>query len=193
MHEAIIFLTTGFEEIEALTVLDVLRRGGCDAVSVSLAGGEAWVSGSHGITVKADMTYEALCEESHVSTATLLVLPGGPGTAAYHNHAPMLELLKTHHQAGGRIAAICAAPSVLGRLGILEGKTTVCYPSFEAELAGAKIGSKAVEQDGNIITSKGPATALLFALAVLREIKGRDVCKQVRRQMLEPQLRRAYA
>lgn len=202
MAEAFVFLTDGFEEVEALTVLDVLRRGGCEVLSVSLTGREC-VTGSHRIAVLADTLFDTqfnilLDTQSNHPCAqdcdanTMLILPGGPGTADYGKHDAFLRLLQEHHRRGGRIAAICAAPSVLGGLGLLHGKTAVCYPSFEPQLTGAVIGRRCVESDGMIITSKGPATALLFALEVLCALKGPAVMESVREQMLEPLLKDAY-
>ena len=182
MHSSIIFLPENFEEIEALTVLDILRRGELNIQSVSLTD-SLWVTGSHAITVKADCLYADLASHP-VSSDSLLVLPGGPGHVHYRQHQPLLDLLTAHHQSGGRIAAICAAPSVLGRLGILNGKTAVCYPSFEESLTGAIIGSRPVETDGNITTSQSAATALPFALELLRLLKGADTADAVGRQIL---------
>jgi len=167
MYEAIIFLTNGFEEIEAVAVIDILRRGGVNAVSVSLTG-ETEVTGSHNITVKADILFEDLkCTKEAV-----LILPGGPGTANYKNHAGLLELLKNHHSQCGKTAAICAAPTVLGMLGFLADKTAVCYPTLESQLGAAKISEGTTVTDGNITTSKCPATSIEFGLEILRIIKG---------------------
>jgi 4-methyl-5(b-hydroxyethyl)-thiazole monophosphate biosynthesis len=165
--EAIIFLTNGFEEIEAIAALDILRRGGVKAASVSLTG-ETEVTGSHDITVKADMLFGELKD----TAGAMLILPGGPGTANYKNHDGLLELLKSHHSKGGKIAAICAAPTVLGMLGILADKTAVCYPTLEAQLNAAHIGKGTTVSDGNITTSKCPATSIEFGLELLRIIKG---------------------
>ena len=183
MYEAIIFLTEGFEEIEAVTVIDVLRRGGCIAASVSLTGAQ-YVAGAQNIIVKADMTFTSFIRNAAWSSETVIVLPGGRGTVNYKTNKPFLDLLVRHHEAGGRIAAICAAPSVLGMLGLLENKTAVCYPGFENELTGARIGSNDVETDGPIVTSKGPATSLAFAFEVLKQIKGTEVMEQVKGRMV---------
>ena len=183
MYEALLFLNEGFEEVEAVTVLDVLRRGGCITASVSLTGA-AYVTGSHNITVKADMAFASMIQSVTETQGITFVLPGGPGTANYKTNRPFLELLSRHHKLGGRIAAICAAPSILGMLGILDGVEAVCYPGFEQELSGAKLGTNAVVADKQIITSKGPATALEFSLEVLKEIKGAEISGQIAKQML---------
>jgi len=167
MYEAIIFLIEGFEEIEAITTLDILRRGGVNAVSVSLTG-EHVVKGSRNISVTADLIFDELDDPSYA----MLILPGGPGTANYKNHELLLELLRIHNSKGYRIAAICAAPTIFGMLGFLSDKTAVCYPSLESQLNAAKISQAPTFTDGNITTSKGPATSIGFALELVRIIKG---------------------
>jgi 4-methyl-5(b-hydroxyethyl)-thiazole monophosphate biosynthesis len=167
MYEAILFFVVGFEEIEAVATLDILRRGGVNAVSVSLTGVRE-VKGSRGITVVADMIFDDLRDHAYA----MLILPGGPGTENYKNHELFLELLRLHHSKGYRLAAICAAPTIFGMLGFLTDKTCVCYPTCEPNLNAAKIGSTAVVTDGNITTSRGPATTIDFALELVRIIKG---------------------
>jgi 4-methyl-5(b-hydroxyethyl)-thiazole monophosphate biosynthesis len=143
MYEAVLFLTEGFEEMEAVAPIDILRRGGVELVTVSLTGDET-VTGSHGIPIRTDMLFDATAFKPGQE---LLILPGGPGTAGYKKHERLLALLTAHHNAGGRLAAICAAPSILGGLGILNGKTACCYPGYEAELAGAAINYDNVVTD----------------------------------------------
>jgi 4-methyl-5(b-hydroxyethyl)-thiazole monophosphate biosynthesis len=180
MHEAVVFLADGFEEIEAVTIIDVLRRGGVDTVSVSLSG-QLEVTGAHAISLLADRVFRNF---SAAADVTLILPGGGPGTENMKKHRGLLDTLRSHHRAGGRIAAICAAPGVLGMLGLLEGKTACCYPGFEGKLTGARIGVKAVEADGNIITSRSAGTAMEFGLAVLDAIKGKDIANMVRSAML---------
>jgi len=179
MYEAIIFLTTDFEEIEAITTLDILRRGGVNTASVSLTG-EYVVKGSHDISVTADFLFEEIQDCS----GAMLILPGGPGTANYKNHEPLLELLKKHNANGNKLAAICAAPTIFGMLGFLSEKTAVCYPSKEEQLHAAKISQAAVITDGNITTSKGAATSADFALELVRIIKGDPKAASVASAML---------
>jgi 4-methyl-5(b-hydroxyethyl)-thiazole monophosphate biosynthesis len=167
MYEAIVFLTEGFEEIEAVAVIDILRRGEVKTASVSLTG-KIEVKGSHDITIKADMLFEDL----DITADATLILAGGPGTANYKSHTGLLELLKRHDSQGGKTAAICAAPTVLGMLGLLADKTAVCYPTLESQLGAAKIGKGTTVTDGNITTSKCPASSIEFGLEVLRTIKG---------------------
>ena len=168
MKRVYIFLADGFEEVEALTVVDILRRGQIDLVMVSVSGNRE-VEGSHGIAVRTDMLFD----ESDFSDADMLVLPGGmPGTKHLREHEGLAKVLLGAAEAGTRIAAICAAPTVLGGLGLLKGKKAVCYPGLEDKLTGAEPGEKSVVVSGNITTSKGVGTALPFALELLKQLAG---------------------
>ena len=162
MSRVNVFFATGYEEVEALTVVDLLRRAGIETDMVSVTG-EKQVTSSHGVTVMMDKLFEELDGE-----ADMLVLPGGiPGTPNLKGHAGLCELLKRYNEDGKYIAAICAAPTVFGDLGLLEGKNAVCYPGMEAELTGAKTSEEAVVVDGNIITSRGLGTAIDFGLKLV--------------------------
>jgi 4-methyl-5(b-hydroxyethyl)-thiazole monophosphate biosynthesis len=167
MYEAILFLTDGFEEIEAIVTLDILRRGGVNVVSVSLTGKHE-VTGSHDITVKADLILDELDDNA----CAILILPGGPGVANYKKHELLLELLRLHHDEGWHIAAICAAPTILGKLGMLSDKAAVCYPSVQDVLYAGKIVNTSTVTDRNITTSMAAGTAFDFALELVRIIKG---------------------
>ena len=135
MEKAYIFLADGFEEIEGLTVVDILRRAGVEIQMVSIMGRKE-LTGSHGIPVVAD----AVFEEVDFSDGTLFVLPGGmPGTKRLAAHEGLAALLKEKNAEGKRLAAICAAPSVLGGLGLLKGRRAACYPGFEEALTGAEV------------------------------------------------------
>jgi 4-methyl-5(b-hydroxyethyl)-thiazole monophosphate biosynthesis len=179
MYEAILFLVDGVEEIEAVATLDILRRGGVNVVSVSMTGKHE-VTGSHDITFRADLIFDELADPS----CAMLILPGGPGRVALEKHELLLELLKMHHAEGWPIAAICGAPTILGKIGVLKDKIAVCYPSVENELNAAKIGTSATVTDGNIITSKAAGTTMDFALAILRMIKGDSEAAKVAEDML---------
>jgi len=179
MYEAVLFLVDGFEEIEAIATLDILRRGGVAAVSVSLMGRHE-VTGSHEITIKADL----ILDELEDFTGAMLILPGGPGRVNFEKHELLLELLRMHNSDGGHIAAICGAPTILGMLGLLSDKTAVCYPSVEGQLNAAKIGQCSTVTDGNITTSKAAATTLDFALELLRIIKGDMKAAKVAEEIL---------
>lgn len=180
MSDVVIFLADGFEEIEALTVVDVLRRGGIDIETVSIMG-RLNVMGAHNIEVKADRLFENVDYKG----VAMLVLPGGGvGTENLKKHSGVNDLCKSFAEDKKYVCAICAAPSVLGVKGLLKGKTAVCYPGFEEQLEGASIGKNTVEKDGKFITSKGPGTAAEFALALLRELKGGETADKVKSGML---------
>ena len=168
MEKVCVFLADGFEEIEALTVVDMLRRANEEVVMVSIMG-RKMVTGSHGISVQAD----ALYEEMDFAEAKLLVLPGGmPGTKHLGAFQPLTELLVEWNSQEKMIAAICAAPSVLGMNHILEGRNATCHPGFEDKLLGANWLEEEVVCDGNIITSRGMGTAIPFALALVAYCQG---------------------
>lgn len=174
MKKAFLFLATGFEETEAVGTVDVLRRGSVDVTLISLTGNKM-VEGAHGIRVTAD----ALFEDSDYKDADVLVLPGGmPGTNNLNAHEGLKALLTRQYEAGKYVAAICAAPIVLGGLGLLKGKKATVYPGFEAELAGAEVSSDAAVKDGNVITGHGPGLVYQFGLTILEALRGKDVAKE---------------
>ncbi len=164
-------LADGFEEMEALGVADVLRRAGL-AVSLLSFSGCHRVVGSHGIRVEADQ----LMEEADLASFTMLVLPGGmPGAANLAGHKGLHEwLLEFSRREDKYLAAICAAPMVLGRLGILEGRKATCYPGFENQLPGAVLMHEGIVEDGRIVTAKGAGWAVLFALRLVVLLAGRE-------------------
>jgi 4-methyl-5(b-hydroxyethyl)-thiazole monophosphate biosynthesis len=168
MAKVYIFLANGFEEVEGLTAVDLLRRAGIDITTVSVTG-EPFITGSHQIIIKAD----ALFAEVDFADADMLVLPGGmPGTKHLSEHEGLDQLLKEFCAKGKKVSAICAAPSVLGSKGLLKGKKATCFPGFEVALLGAHIKNEVVVVDGNFITSKGLGTAIDFSLAIIKSIKG---------------------
>ena len=175
-----VFLATGFEECEALGMIDTCRRAGLEVNIVSTTG-EFIVRSAHGVGICAD----TLFEDNDYSNATMLALPGGmPGATNLYAYAPLRELIIEHAKAGKALAAICAAPLVLGRLGLLKGKKITCYPGFEGELVGATPTGKLVEVDGNILTGKGPVAAYLLGYAIIEHFKGYEIAKQVADGML---------
>lgn len=179
MKESLLFLAEGFEEIEAVTVIDVLRRADIPLKTVSITPC-LQVKGAHGITIEADAFFGTL----ETDDFDYLILPGGmPGTKHLDENKRLNEWLVAHAQNGGRMAAICAAPSVLGRLGVLRGKKATCYPGFESALQGADFTAATVEADGNVITANGPAAALRFALSLVASIKGENEAQQVEAAM----------
>lgn len=169
----VILLAEGFEEVEALAPLDIMRRANIDVVTVGVAGRE--VTGTHGITVKADLTPEEL----DIDAVDTLVLPGGmPGTLNLDASELTDKLIGSVDKRGGMIAAICAAPLILGRRGLLRGKRATCFPGFEDELVGAKTCDAAVVADGRIVTAKNYEAALEFGHTLARAIesRGKDAC-----------------
>lgn len=179
MAKVYIFLADGFEEIEGLTVVDLLRRAGVEITMVSITG-QQFITGSHHIMVKAD----ALFESVDYADADMLVLPGGmPGTKNLSGHEGLDQLLKNFNAKGKKISAICAAPSILGSKGLLKGKQATCYPGYEDALLGARVTNAGVVSDGNFITSKGLGTAVDFSLALIKSLKGEasasDVAKSI--------------
>lgn len=179
--ESFIFLADGFEEIEALTAVDVMRRAEISVKTVSITD-SLEVRGAHGIIVKADATFA----ETDFRDINWMVIPGGmPGASNLHKFEPLNDLLKQHFMANGKIAAICAAPAVvLAPLGILDGKNATCYPGFEDMMGKAKVNSEYVVHDGNVITACGPAAAMPFALDIVNTEKGDDVSYEVGSGML---------
>ena len=170
-----VFLAEGFEENEAITSSDVMMRGGLDVKFVSVTGNKT-VRGTHGI----DIIANELLEDVDFKDAQALVLPGGmPGTSNLWEHEGLVKLLKESNAAGKHIAAICAAPMVLGKNGILEGKKAVCYPGCEGELKGADVQDVTVITDGNITTSQGPATATDFGLELVKIFVGKEKADEV--------------
>ena len=180
MKKVFIFLATGFEEIEAVTTTDVLLRGGIEAVTVSITGNHL-VKGAHGISVHADKLFE----EVNFDEGIMLVLPGGtPGAYNLDAHKELKDLILKYFAEEKYLAAICAAPLVLGGSGVLEGKKATCYPNFESSLKGAIISKDNVVQDGKIITGKGPGFTIDFSLKIITELQGQAQSKEVANGML---------
>lgn len=182
MKESFVFLADGFEEVEALTVVDVLRRAGMPVRTVSITSSPL-VTGAHGVTVKADALYESAL----FTSPGWLILPGGlPGADNLHNFAPLEGLLRRQAEtADGRIAAICAAPAVvLGRIGLLKGRKATCYPGFEDMLAGAEYLDTNVTADDKFVLGNGPASALMWALEIVKAELGGQKASSIAAQML---------
>lgn len=175
-----IFFADGFEEIEGLTVVDILRRAGIDISMISI-NGKKKVTGAHGIALDTDEDI-VQCDPDKLD---MLVLPGGmPGTTNLAACEKLTEALKKADQEKRGIAAICAAPSVLGDLGFLKGKKAVCYPGFESRLTGAEVLAVPVVTDGHITTSRGMGTAITFALELTKRLKDEETAKQVGRSII---------
>lgn len=180
MKQVSVFLADGFEEIEGLTVVDILRRAGVKVTTVSVMGRKE-IHGAHNIEVKAD----TLLEEMDFAETYMLVLPGGmPGTLHLKECEKLRELLLKYDKEEKLIAAICAAPSVLGELGLLKGRKACCYPSFEEKLNTDKVVFDAVAVDGHITTSRGMGTALTFALELTAQLCGREKAEEIRESVI---------
>jgi 4-methyl-5(b-hydroxyethyl)-thiazole monophosphate biosynthesis len=169
---AALFVIAGFEETEALCTADILRRGKVDLVIVSL-GESINVKGRSGITIQADKLFGDITGDSF----DLLVIPGG--TTAYVEHDGLLKLVQRQNELGGKLAAICAAPAVFGKLGLLHGRRALIYPGMEEWIKGAALSSGIVETDGNITTSKGPGTTVYFALRLVEILRGKEEADRV--------------
>ena len=170
MSKVCVFFGAGFEEIEALTVVDILRRQGIETQMVSVMG-QRKVMGSHQIPVVTDK----LLSEVDFDKVDVIVLPGGPGTKDLEACGPLMEQVDTFVSGGKTVCAICAAPSILGHRGHLRGKRAIAYPGYEKELDGAEIVYEPAVTDGKIITGRGMGCAVDFGLAIVEYLKGRKV------------------
>lgn len=174
MKKIAVFFGTGYEEIEALTVVDLCRRAGIDTQMVSVTDALS-VTGSHGISVNMDKMFDEVAFDE----LDMIVLPGGmPGTLNLEAHAGLMEQVDLFHKAERYIAAICAAPSIFGHRGILEGKKACSYPGFEKDLKGANVVFDSVVSDGHVITSRGMGCAIDFALEIIKVLCGEEEAKQ---------------
>lgn len=174
------FLANGFEEIEGLAPVDILRRGGVEVVTVSITG-KREVQSSHGITILADTTFE---EGGRFDDADILLLPGGmPGSKNLNAHDGVRDAIRRQYESGKRVGAICAAPMVLGSLGILKGKRATCSPGFEKYMTGAEYTGELFTVDGNIITGEGPAATLPYAYKILSFFIGEEKSRVLQAKM----------
>ena len=179
MDKVYVFLADGFETVEALAPVDVMRRAGLQVTTVSIMGRSNVVSAQN-VTVVADVLFEDVVFDD----ASALVLPGGGvGTDNLSAHEPLRALLVDACSRGMLVAAICAAPMVFGRIGILKGKKATCYPGCESDLFDAEYTAAAVEQDGNIITACGPGASFDFGFAIVERFCGAGFVETLRSQM----------
>ena len=175
MSKVLIFMAEGHEEIEALTVVDLLRRADIEIEMVSITGNKK-VPGAHGITTYCDK----LIENTDFESADMLVLPGGmPGTLNLELCEPLMDQIHGFNTSKKGLAAICAAPTVFGKAGILKGKKATCYPGMEKDLLESDFSTDAVCHDGHIITSRGMGTAIPFALEIVKTFKGEEVADKL--------------
>lgn len=170
----VVLLANGFEEIEALAPVDLLRRAGLDVKTVGVSG--SFVEGAHGIRVECD----ALPDDIDLKRVTMAIFPGGMPGATNLDASPFTdEVIKAVTENGGHLAAICAAPLVFGRRGLLRGRAATCYPGFEGELTGASITDAPVVTDGNITTARGMGVATEFGLELISLTRGKDVADKI--------------
>ena len=178
MNKIAVFLAPGFEEIEALTVVDLCRRAGMEVTMAAIEenGCEVMVTGSHGISVKADTVLSAV----DFNGLDMMVLPGGmPGTKNLEACEALMQKLDAFYAEGKNIAAICAAPGIFGHRGYLKGRNACAYPGFESQLMGADVTRNAVEVSEHVITSRGLGTAIPFALAIVERFCGRERAEEL--------------
>ena len=180
MKKTVLIAAEGFEEVEGLTVVDLLRRAGIECQIVSLSGTET-ITGSHGIRISADAKFS----ETDFASLDGIILPGGmPGTKNLLDDTRVAEQLRTMCNAGELVAAVCAAPTVLGKAGLLLGKHATCYPGMENDLTGADYCTASVVRDGNLITSRGLGTAIPFALALVEYLEGSDAAELLSKRIV---------
>lgn len=181
MAKVLVPLADGCEELEAVTIIDLLRRAGIEVVSAGLNPGV--VKASRGVQLVPDLTLDSALQDDY----DMVVLPGGmPGAAHLKADPRILQLLKDMAAAGKYTAAICAAPMVLAEAGVLDGRQATSYPGFLDALPGVTVSAAAVVQDGKVLTSRGPGTAMDFALALVETLAGADKRQQVEAALVRP-------
>ena len=173
-----VFLADGFEEMEAIAPIDLLRRAGVDLQTVGIGG--KIVTGSHGVTIACDITED----EMDAGRCTGVILPGGPGRAKLGESPVVLNTLKAVASKNGLLAAICGSPPILGQAGYLHGRKACCYPGFEDQLLGAQVVFDPVVVDGNVITSRGAGTATKFALACVHYLASPEKAAEIAGQIV---------
>ena len=175
MKKVSVILADGFEEIEGLTVVDIMRRAKIDVETISITG-QKQINGAHKIIVEADRLFE----ETDFSDGDMLVLPGGmPGTLNLDAHSGVRRVVKDFFEEGKYIGAICAGPTVLANLGLLKGKRITCHPTVEQDIQGAVITKVPVTVDNNVITGRGAGAAVDFALKLIEVLAGSEKAKEI--------------
>ena len=174
-----LFLADGFEECEALCPLDILRRGGIEVKMVGV--GKEYITGTHGITVKADILESQIILDRKLQG---VILPGGmPGTNNLESNETVKRAVTFANENKKLVCAICAAPKILGGMGLLNNKNATCFPGFEKDLIGAKLSSYYVVQDGNVITAKGVGVAFDFGFKILENLTDKTTVEDLRKKM----------
>ena len=180
MKKAFVLLANGYEEIEALMPVDVLRRAGLDVSIVSISE-ESLVTGAHNISVKSDL----FLDDVDADNGELLILPGGmPGASNLLANEKVKSLITSFYEKKKWLAAICAAPMILGEMGLLQGKKATCFPGFEKHLKGAEVVKESTITDGHIITGRGIGAAMEFSLEIVRNLLGVDVANKLGKEMV---------
>ncbi len=180
MKKIAVQLAEGFEEIEAVTIIDILRRAELEVIVISITE-KLEVTGSHNIKIIADQLFE----NTNYKTIDMIVLPGGmPGSINLNNHAGLKKEIVEFSKNGKQLAAICAAPLVFGELGILKNKNATCYPGFENRLEGATTTGNNIELAGNIVTGKGAGVAMEFSLKIIEIFKGKEFADELEAKMI---------
>ncbi len=175
MSEVCMFFGTGYEEVEALAAIDIMRRAGIEVDMVSITG-EKYVTSSHKVTIEMDCRLE----DVDFDKVSMIVLPGGmPGTTNLEACAPLMEQVEKFYEQEKWLAAICAAPSIFGHRGMLKGRNACCYPSFESHLEGAEVTKNPCEVSDHIITARGMGCAVDFGLAIVEQLKGKEAADKV--------------
>lgn len=178
--KAYVFFATGFEEVEALTVVDILRRGGVECETVSIMG-DYDVTSSHAITIRADLLFD----EKDLADADMLIMPGGiPGTPNLKAHTGLEKLIRQYAEDGKYLAAVCAAPTIYGEMGLLAGKKATCYPGMEDGLVGAIPSADSVVCDGQFITSRGMGTCIDFGLTLLEKLIDKKTADEIGKKIV---------
>lgn len=173
------FFAQGFEEVEAIAPLDLMRRAGLSVTTVGIGGKQ--ITGAHGITVTTDLTDAEYSDPS----PEMIFLPGGmPGTLNLAASRVVLDAIRTVSECGGYLAAICAAPSILGDMGLLKGKQATCYPGFEDRLRGASIAKSTLVRDGNVLTARGMGVAVDMGLAIVALFCGEEKANELRHAVI---------
>lgn len=175
-----VHLADGFEEIEAIAVVDVLRRASIDVNTVSITGSRL-VRGAHNIEVAADILFQ----EAEYGKCEMIVLPGGmPGTTNLGAHEGLARQLESFAKSAKWVAAICAAPSILGKMSLLIGRRATSFPGFENQMAGVTYSEDRVVRDGKFITSRGPGTAIEFSLELVKVLKNEQTAEEIKKKMI---------
>ncbi len=171
-----VFLAEGFEEIEAIAPVDIFRRAKLDVNTVSISN-EFVVKGAHGVPVMADLIFDQIKFEGEF----LIFLPGGlPGTTNLDAHDGLKNLIEAQYLKKGKMAAICAAPSILGKMNILRNKEAICYPGFESFLVDSKISENKIVKAGEVYTAKAAGVAVQFALEIVADLEGADIANAIK-------------